>query len=114
MVGPYFAATIVTLVQYFRLRDRRLLPLAALFAFQAQAYSREWFDVWQDVYEALACGAGLCLLLMLTLRPSAGRPPHHPGPQGGDRATNVRHASVGRPELAAGAEPERPGPHAEQ
>ena len=44
MVGGFVAATVVTLVQYLRLRDRRLLLLAALFAFQAQALTREWYD----------------------------------------------------------------------
>ncbi len=69
MVGPYIAATIVSLVQYFRGRDRRALPLAALFAFQAQALQREWSDPWRDVFQAAACGAGLVVLLVLRLRP---------------------------------------------
>ena len=32
MVGFFVAATVVTLVQFLRVRDRRLLPLLALFA----------------------------------------------------------------------------------
>lgn len=73
MVGLFVAATVVALLQYLRVRERRLLPLLALFAFQAQALSREWFDVWRDIYQAAACGAGLVLLLLLS--------PRHPQPQ---------------------------------
>jgi signal transduction histidine kinase len=68
VVGLFIAATVVGLLQYLRLRDRRLLPLLALFAFQAQALSREWWDVWKDVFQAAACAAGLLLLLMLSPR----------------------------------------------
>ena len=68
MVGLFVGATVVALLQYLRLRDRRLLPLVALFAFQAQALSREWWDVWKDVFQAAACAAGLFLLLMLSPR----------------------------------------------
>ncbi len=77
MVGAYVAATVVALVQYLRLKDRRLLLLLALFACQAQALSREWFDVWKDVFQVAACGFGLALLVALTLRHSPR--PHPPG-----------------------------------
>ncbi len=77
MVGAYIAATVVALVQYLRLKDRRLLLLVALFAFQAQALAREWFDVWKDVFQVAACACGLGLLLVLTLRHSPR--PHPPG-----------------------------------
>jgi hypothetical protein len=59
------AATVVSLLQYVRVRDRRMLLLAALFACQAQALAREWWDVWRDVYQAGVCAAGLSLLLAL-------------------------------------------------
>ena len=68
MVGLFVAATVVALLQYLRLRDRRLLPLVALFASQAQALSREWWDVWKDIFQGAACAAGLLLLLMLSPR----------------------------------------------
>jgi len=32
LTGPFFAAAIVTLVQFVRVRDRRLLLIAAIFA----------------------------------------------------------------------------------
>ncbi len=75
MVGLFIAATVVTLVQFLRVRDRRLLLLAAMFAFQSQALSREWYDVWRDVFQSGVCAAGLGLLLMLSPRPSHDAPP---------------------------------------
>ena len=62
------AATVVTLLQFLRVRDRRLLLLAAMFAFQAQALAREWYDVWRDVFQSGVCAAGLGLLLALSPR----------------------------------------------
>jgi len=79
MVGGFVAATVVTLLQYLRLQDRRLLLLAALFAFQAQALSREWYDFWRDVFQSGVCAAGLGLLLALSPRhPQAPPPPPAP------------------------------------
>jgi len=80
VVGGFVAATVVTLIQFLRLRDRRLLLLAAMFAFQAQALSREWYDFWRDVFETGVCAAGLGLLLALSPRhtPPAGSPPSEP------------------------------------
>ncbi len=81
MIGIYVAATIVVLLQFLRLRDRRLLPLAALFAFQALALNREWDDVWKVVDQGAACASGLLLLLMLTPRhSSAAKAPSDPAP----------------------------------
>jgi hypothetical protein len=79
MVGGFVAATVVTLLQFLRLRDRRLLLLAAMFAFQAQALAREWWDVWRDVFQSGVCAAGLGLLLALSPR----RPPAPPQPPPG-------------------------------
>lgn len=62
------AATVVTLLQFLRVRDRRMLLLAAIFAFQAQALAREWYDVWRDVFQTGVCAAGLGLLLSLSPR----------------------------------------------
>jgi hypothetical protein len=78
VVGGFVAATVVSLLQFLRVRDRRMLLLAALFACQAQALAREWWDVWRDVYQAGVCAAGLLLLLALSPRPHPA--PRVPGP----------------------------------
>jgi len=75
VVGLFIAATVVALLQYLRLRDRRLLPLVAMLAFQAQALSREWYDVWRDVFQVGVCAAGLLLVWVLS-------PRHPPAPKG--------------------------------
>ncbi|HEX9188826.1 MAG TPA: hypothetical protein VGB87_17220 [Vicinamibacteria bacterium] len=72
------AATVVTLLQFVRVRDRRLLLLAAMFAFQAQALAREWYDFWRDVFQAGVCAAGLGLLLALSPRSPRPVPPPPP------------------------------------
>jgi hypothetical protein len=76
LVGGFVAATVVTLIQFVRSRDRRLLLLAAMFGFQAQALSREWYDAWRDVFQVGVCAAGLALLLALSPR----HPHPHPSP----------------------------------
>jgi hypothetical protein len=83
MIGAYIASMVVTLVQYVRLRDRRLLLLLALFAFQALALTRDWWDYKKDVFQTASCAAGLVLLLVLTVhRPAAAKapPPEVPPP----------------------------------
>jgi hypothetical protein len=79
MAGAFIAATVVSLLQYVRVRDKRLLLLAAMFAFQAQALAREWWDVWRDVFQAGVCAAGLLLLLALSPRhPQGSKAPPTP------------------------------------
>jgi len=68
MVGLFVSATVVCLWQFLRVRERRLLLLAAMFAFHSQALGREWYDVWRDVFQVGVCGAGLWLLLALSPR----------------------------------------------
>jgi hypothetical protein len=75
LVGSFVAATVVALLQFLRARDRRLLLLAAMLAFQAQALSREWDDTWRDVFQVGVCAAGLGLVLALSPRPHALPPP---------------------------------------
>jgi hypothetical protein len=108
MVGAYVAATIVTLVQYLRLRDKRLLPLVALFAFQAQALDREWFDVWKAVYQNAACLAGLAMVVLLTLRPGPpASPPHSASPAAPPAASGAGGAS-GDPAKASQTDKDSP------
>jgi hypothetical protein len=78
MVGAFIAATVVTLLQFLRSRDRRMLLLAAMLAFQSQALAREWYDVWRDVFQAGVCAAGLGLLLALSPRHAHPAPPAPP------------------------------------
>jgi hypothetical protein len=94
VVGSFVAATVVSLLQFMRLRDKRFLLLAALFACQAQALGREWWDGWKDVYQAGACAAGLGLVLALsprTRREEAAEGPrdHVVSPAANGRATQT-------------------------
>jgi hypothetical protein len=75
VAGAFVAAAVVALAQFLRTRERRLLLLAALFGFQAQALSREWYDVWRDVFQSGACAAGLALVLALSPRTAPPSPP---------------------------------------
>ncbi len=92
MVGIFVAAAVVSLVQFLRVRDRRLLLLAAMFACQSQALAREWYDVWRDVFQAGVCAAGMALVLALsprTVQPPSKRAaapekPEEPEPAAGD------------------------------
>lgn len=73
MVAFHVAATVVTLLQYLRVREKRLLPLLALFALLAVAHSRGEWDVLGRLFHLAAGLAGLALLVMLS-------PRHTPGP----------------------------------
>jgi hypothetical protein len=66
------AATVVTLLQWLRVRERRLLPLLALFALLAVAHSRgDWYAA--RPWHIAAGAAGLVLLAMLSPRPQGRR-----------------------------------------
>jgi hypothetical protein len=80
VTGAYIASMVVTLIQYLRLRDRRLLALLSLFAFQALALTRDWWDYKKEVFQTAACASGLVLLLLLTLGRAA---PPKAAPPGG-------------------------------
>jgi hypothetical protein len=75
MVAFYVAAVVVTLMQYLRLRDRRLLPLLALFVFLALAHHLGEWDAWGRRFHFAAGCSGLALLLALAPRHSTGHRP---------------------------------------
>jgi type IV secretory pathway VirB2 component (pilin) len=59
---------VVTLVQLLRQRDPKLLALLVLFAAQALAFSRDWRDPLQDVFQIVSGMAGLGLLVLASRR----------------------------------------------
>jgi len=65
VIAFYVAATVVTLVQYLRVRERRLLALMALFALLALGHFRGEWDPWGRAFHFAAGGAGLLLLVLL-------------------------------------------------
>jgi hypothetical protein len=71
LVAFFIASTVVTLLQFLRLRDRRLLPLLALFAFLALAHFRGEWDGWGRAFHFGAGIAGLAVLVTLSPRPVA-------------------------------------------
>jgi hypothetical protein len=72
LVAFHLAAALVTVYQLVRGRDRRLLPLALLFAFLALGFH---LGEWDRFGRLFLYGAGICglaLLLALTPRTRAG------------------------------------------
>jgi hypothetical protein len=70
-VAFFVAATVVTLLQFIRVRERRLLPLMGLFALAALGHGLD-DSGWAAPFHMLAGAAGLALVVMLTPR----QPPH--------------------------------------
>lgn len=68
MVGLFVAATVITVIQYLRHHERRMLPLLALFVLLAAAHSRGAGDPWGGRFHIGAGTAGLALLAMLSPR----------------------------------------------
>jgi len=68
MAGFFVAATVVTLLQFLRIRERRLLPLMALFLLLALAHSRGAGDPWGRRFHLASGMAGLALLAVLSPR----------------------------------------------
>jgi hypothetical protein len=68
MAGFFVGATVVTLLQWVRTRERRLLPLLALFLLLAWGYACEQGDPWRHRFHVAAGGAGLALVAMLSPR----------------------------------------------
>jgi hypothetical protein len=73
LVAFFVASTVVTLLQFLRMRDRRFLPLLALFALLALGHFRGPGDAWGRLAHFGAGAAGLIVLLMLSPRHAAPR-----------------------------------------
>jgi hypothetical protein len=68
LVAFFLAAGVISLVQFRRLRDRRLLPLLLLFVLLALAHARGEWDAWGRLCHYGAGACGLVLLFMLSPR----------------------------------------------
>jgi hypothetical protein len=68
LVAFFVAATVVTLLQFLRLRDRRFLPLLALFVLLALGHFRGEWDGWGRAFHFGAGIAGLAMLVMISPR----------------------------------------------
>ncbi len=68
MTSFFIAAMVVALVRYLRTRERRVLPVLALFTCLALAQSREWWDPWNTYWHVAAGGVGLWLLFVVAPR----------------------------------------------
>jgi hypothetical protein len=68
VVAFHVAATVVTLMQYLRVKEPRLLPLLALFASLAAAHTLGEWDPWGRAFHLTAGFAGLVLLFVLSPR----------------------------------------------
>jgi hypothetical protein len=77
--GLFVAGAVIAVVQYWRLRDRRLVPLALMLAFLAGAEAREPWEAWRRRFQVAALASGLALLAMLSMEDDAAarraRPP---------------------------------------
>ena len=74
LVAFFVASTVVTLLQFLRLRDWRLLPLLALFALLALGHFRGEWDGWGRAFHFGAGVAGLSVLVALSPRQITRRP----------------------------------------
>jgi hypothetical protein len=68
MLGLYVAATVVTLLQFVRRGERRVLPLLGLFTGLTLARYLGAQSAWATGFEVASIAAGLVLLAMLTPR----------------------------------------------
>ena len=74
-VAFFFAATVVTILQFLRVRETRLLPLAALFALTALGHGLA--DGWAPLFHMAGGAAGLALVVMLAPRHTQPQKPPH-------------------------------------
>jgi putative copper export protein len=66
-VAFFIAATLVTVLQFIRVRERRLLPLMALFALAAAGHAADDLQ-WAKWLHILSSASGLALVVMLAPR----------------------------------------------
>jgi hypothetical protein len=67
--GVYVGVLAVAAVQYVRFRERRLLPVVALFASLAAAHAWGISERWQTVWHLVSGVTGLTLVLGWSPRP---------------------------------------------
>lgn len=72
MGGLFVAGAVVAIVQFVRLRDRRLVPLAVLFLCFAGSHARERWEPARQRFQLGALASGLALLAMLSVDGAAG------------------------------------------
>jgi hypothetical protein len=73
MVGLFVGGALVTLAQYFRLRERRLLPIAVLLALGAVGQAQDDVGIARRWHAAAgACALALAVMLSAHHRPAAG------------------------------------------
>jgi hypothetical protein len=81
VTGVFVACTVVTLMRWLQVHDRRLLPLTGLFLMLAVAESLEWWHRWRGGFLLAAAAFGIALIPMLDRRRSltdgGGRHPGH-------------------------------------
>jgi hypothetical protein len=71
LVAFFVAAAVVATLQFLRLRDRRFLPLAAMFLLLAAAHFRGEWDGWGRFFHFAAGAAGLVTLVAISPRHAA-------------------------------------------
>ena len=81
VAGIFVASTVVTLMHWLRVRDRRLLPLMGFFLMMAAAESLEWWHYWRSAFQVLGAACGLALLPLLDRRQRQRAPERAASPQ---------------------------------
>ena len=73
LVAFFVASAVVTTLQYLRVRERRFLPLVAMFLLLAAGHFRGDRDRWGRFFHFAAGGAGLATLVAISPRHLAPR-----------------------------------------
>jgi hypothetical protein len=67
--GIYVGVLVVALLRYVRTRERRLVPVLALFALLAVAQASDPYSRWRALWHLAAGGAGLALVFSVAPHP---------------------------------------------